>query len=460
MNKKLVGFILSIVVAGILWILPMPGGLSPEGQKALAVTVFTVIWWIFGVTHPAYTTMFMFLGYILLGLATPEIVFRLASLPLLWLVIGAFLLATAVTKSGLAKRVAYIFMIRFANSYRSIVVLAYALGFILSFLIPQPFPRTLLIMALVAQIIKKSGANKKDSASLGLAVFTSATATSMILLTGDAMLNVAAVAFTGVHVGWLEWLSYMAVPGFFASILMMGLHLLVFRQTGPMQIDQRSLLEEQKNLGPLRRQEKATIAWIVIALVLWATDFLHHVDPSWIALGVVVGLSLPIVGDVLEPNDINTGVAWPIVIFVIGALAIGTVGKETGLSQWLARVALPAEPPTSAFSFAALTALATMAIHMVLGSALASMSIVSPPLVDYAVAAGWSPVFPALLVYTAVQIHYLLPFQHVTVLLGEGEKAGGYTSAHVMKYGLPLTIVTLIVILLIEVPWWKLIGLI
>ena len=101
-----------------------------------------------------------------------------------------------------------------------------------------------------------------------------------------------------------------------------------------------------------------------------------------------------------------------------------------------------------------------MAIHMVLGSALACMSIVSPPLVDYAVAAGWNPVFPALLVYTAVQIHYLLPFQHVTVLLGEGEKAGGYTSAHVMKYGLPLTIVTLIVILLIEVPWWKLIGLI
>lgn len=460
MNKKMIGVILSIVVAGILWVLPMPGGLSPEGQKALAVTVFTVIWWIFGVTHPAFTTMVMFLGYILLGLATPEIVFRLASLPLLWLVIGAFLLATAVTKSGLAKRVAYIFMIRFANSYRSIVVLAYALGFILSFLIPQPFPRTLLIMALVAQIIKKSGANKKDSASLGLAVFTSATATSMILLTGDAMLNVAAVAFAGVHVGWLEWLYYMAVPGLGASVLMLGLHLLIFRQTGPMQIDQGVLLEEQKKLGPLKRQEKATIAWVVIALVLWATDFIHQVDPSWIALAVVVGLSLPIVGEVLEPNDINTGVAWPIVIFVIGALAIGTVGKETGMSQWLARVALPSTVPDNAFVFAGLAALATMAIHMVLGSALASMSIVSPPLVEYAAAAGWNPLFPALLVYTAVEIHYLLPFQHVTVLLGEGKQAGGYSSAQVMKYGLPLTIVTLIVILLIEVPWWKLIGLI
>lgn len=391
MNKKLIGVILSFVVAGVLWFLPMPGDLSPEGQKALAVTVFTVIWWIFGVTHPAYTTMVMFLGYILLGLATPAIVFRLASLPLMWLVIGAFLLATAVTKSGLASRVAYIFMIKFAKSYRSIVVLAYVLGFVLSILIPQPFPRTLLIMALVAQIIKKSGANHRDATSLGLAVFTSATATSMILLTGDAMLNVAAVAFTGLHVGWLEWVSYMAVPGLAASILMLGLHLLVFRQSGPMVIDQQTLAEEQRKLGPLSRQEKATIFWVSLALVLWATDFLHHIDPSWIALGVVVGLALPWVGDVLEPNDINTGIAWPIVIFVIGALAIGTVGKETGLSQWLARVALPSDAPSSAFSFAALATLATMGIHMVLGSALACMSIVSPPLVEYASAAGWSP---------------------------------------------------------------------
>lgn len=460
MNKKLIGFILSLIVAGILWYIPLPGELNPQGQKALSVTVFTVIWWIFGVTHPAYTTMVMFLGYILFGLATPEVVFRLASLPLMWLVIGAFLLAAAVTKSGLANRVAYVFMMRFAKSYRSIIMLSYALGFILSFLIPQPFPRTLLIMALVSQIINKSGANKKDAASLGLAVFTSATATSMILLTGDAMLNVAAVAFAGTRIGWLDWISYMAVPGICASILMLGLHLTFFRQTGPMVIDPGILREEQQKLGPLSRQEKATIAWVSIALLLWATDFIHHIDPSWIALGVVVGLSLPIVGDVLEPNDINTGVAWPIVIFVIGALAIGTVGKETGLSQWLARIALPSSPPENVFTFAALATLATMGIHMVLGSALACMSIVSPPLVDYAVAAGWSPIFPALLVYTAVEIHYLLPFQHVTILLGEGEQAGKYTSAEVLKFGIPMTLVTLVVILLIEVPWWKLIGLI
>lgn len=459
MNKKLLGVILSVIIGPVLWFAPIPGDISVAGQQALAVTIFTVIWWIFGVTHPAYTTLLMFLGYILFGLATPDVVLRLASTPLMWLMICAFLVAAAVTKSGLANRVAYFFMTRYANSYRRIIILAYVLGFVLSFLIPHPFPRTLLIMALVAQIIKRSGANKKDAATLGVAVFVSATATSMILLTGDAMLNVAAVAFSGEQVGWLQWAIYMAVPGICASLLMLALHLVMFKQTGPFEIDQEILRQEQKDLGPLSHDEKKTIIWVVIALLLWATDFIHHIDPAWVAAAVVVGLSLPKIGDILGPEDINKGVAWPIVIFVIGALAIGTVGKETGMSDWLARIALPAVPPENPYTFAAMVGVATMGIHMVLGSALACMSIVSPPLVQYAAEAGWNPIFPALLVYTAVEIHYLLPFHHVTILLGEG-KAGGYGNSEIIKYGIPLTLVTLFIMIVVEVSWWQLIGLI
>jgi di/tricarboxylate transporter len=79
-------------------------------------------------------------------------------------------------------------------------------------------------------------------------------------------------------------------------------------------------------------------------------------------------------------------------------------------------------------------------------------------MVAYASAAGWSGLFPALLVYTAVQIHYLLPFQHVTILLGAGE-VGRYGSSETLKHGLPLTALTILVLLL-EVAWWQVAGLI
>lgn len=458
-DRRLLGLGISVLLAVVLAVAPLPGDLSPAGRKTLIVTLFTVVWWIFGVAPPAYATLLMLLGFILLGLATPAVVFQLWTLPLMWLIIGAFLIAAAVTKSGLAQRVAYIFMTRYATSYRSLIAMTYVLGFVLSLLIPHPFPRALLMMSLVAAIVQKARMNTADAASLGLSVFVATTATSTILLTGDSTLNIATVGFSGLAVGWLHWLKYMAIPGVIATALMLALHLLVFRQSGPVTIDRAALRLEQQKLGPVTRREVTTLLWVLAALLLWITDFIHHIDPAWVALGVAVGLSLPVVGDVLDARDISAGINWPIVLFVVGALAIGTVGKVTGMSDWLAATLLPSQPPHNPYAFAALVGGATMLIHMVLGSALACMSIVAPPMVQYAAAAGVSPLVPALIVYTAVAIHYLFPFQHVTILLGQGE-IGGYGTRHVLRYGVPLTLLVLFVIVVVEVTWWRIVGLI
>jgi anion transporter len=458
-DRKLTGVALSILLSVSLWFMPLPGDLSPAGRKMLVVTLFTVIWWVFNVVPPAYSTLLMLLGYLLLDLAKPEVVFRIWTLPLMWLIIGAFLIAAAVTKSGLAQRVAYFFMIRYATSYRNLIVLTYVLGFVLSFLIPHPFPRALLMMSLMRAIIQKAGMNKADAASLGLSVFVATTATSVILLTGDSTLNIATVGFSGLNVSWLDWAKYMAIPGVVASLLMMGLHLLVFKQTGQVNIDRTEIQREQQKLGLLSRAEIVTLLWVLAALILWSTDFIHHIDPAWVALLVVIGLALPKVGDILDAKDISTGINWPIIFFVVGAFAIGSVSKTTGMAEWLAKILMPTTPSQNPYAFAALVGGATMLVHMVLGSALACMSIVAPPLVHYATIAGWNPLFPALLIYTAVAIHYIFPFQHVAILLGQGE-TGGYDTRHVLKYGIPLTIITLIVLIPIEVTWWKILGLI
>jgi anion transporter len=457
-REKRIGIAVSLLLLAGIWLMPPPAGLPVAGQRVLAVTVVTVVWWIFGVMAPAYTTLLLCFGYIVLRLATPATVFALWTSPLLWLMVGAFLIATAVTKSGLATRVAYCCMTRYAHSYTSMVTLVYVLGFVLSFLIPHPFPRTLLIMALVTAVIDGSHIGPAGAAALGFATFTSATATSMILLTGDSTLNTASLGFAGMQVSWLGWAGYMAVPGVLASGLMWGLQLLVFPPKHRIQLNPQALQAAQAQRGSLSTAEKRTLAWIVLALLLWMTEALHHLAPAWVAIGVAVGLALPVIGDVLQPSDFTHGINWPGLMFVAGALAIGTVGKETGMAQWLAHILLPAVPPTNPYVFALLIGVATIGTHMFLGSALAVMSIVAPPVVAYATAAGWNGLFPALLVYTAVQIHYLLPFQHATILLGAGQ-AGRYGSNETLKYGLPLTALTLLVLLL-EVAWWQMTGLI
>lgn len=57
----------------------------------------------------------------------------------MWLVIGAYLIASAVKESGLGERIAYAFMLKFVrDASRSSSI--FALTFVLSLLIPHPFP--------------------------------------------------------------------------------------------------------------------------------------------------------------------------------------------------------------------------------------------------------------------------------------------------------------------------------
>jgi di/tricarboxylate transporter len=170
-RKQRLGMLVSLVLLAGLWLMPTPAGLPVAGQRALAVTMFIVVWWSFGVMAPVYTTLLLCFGYIALQLATPATVFAMWTSSLMWLTVGAFLLATAVTKSGLATRVAYYFMTRYARSYTSMVTLVYVLGVVLSVLIPYPFPRTLLIIAIVTAVIDNSQMEQADATALGFATF-------------------------------------------------------------------------------------------------------------------------------------------------------------------------------------------------------------------------------------------------------------------------------------------------
>jgi len=449
-----VGVFLSIGTAVLIMVAPFPGDLSPQGRQTLMLTLCAVIWWVFRVTHPAYTTLLLLVGYLILNLAEPDAVFRIWTLPLMWLMIGSFLIAAAVVKSGLANRLAYWVLIRFGTSYRRLIMLTYLLGFGLCFLIPHPFPRALLMIALMRVVIDKAHITPQDARALSFSVFVAVTTTSMFVLTGDS-LNIAAVSLSSQSMTWFAWVRVMAVPSLLASMMTAALYLWMFPQRGAFSIDTQALRAEQHAQGKMRPSEKRTLFWVGLALGLWATDFIHHIDPAWIALLVSGGLSLPIIGDVLTADDITHKIDWPIVFFITGALAIGTVGEASGLSAWFVSL-LPAQPPDTLLGFALLVGAVTVALHMLLGSALATMSILTPPLVQYAAVIGVNPLEAALLVYTAVAFHYVFPFQHVVILLGSGQ-SNGYTTREVIRFGVPLTFVVFLT-LVVQVVWWGLLA--
>ena len=113
-------------------------------------------------------------------------------------------------------------------------------------------------------------------------------------------------------------------------------------------------------------------------------------------------------------------------------------------------------PSSFSWRYAVVVLLTAMLLHMVLGSNVTTMSVVVPGLMT--IGAGVAPPVPLLLlIYIAVCGHFLLPFHHVVLLLGEGK--GYYGSKHLARFGIPLTALMFLSALLLYMGWWSALSL-
>ncbi len=212
---------------------------------------------------------------------------------------------------------------------------------------------------------------------------------------------------------------------------------------------------KQAALGKLSVKEIRTIVWLVIAIALWLTVSGDYI--GWVTLAIGVSLAMPIIGEVLTPASWNA-VDIKSLMFLTAAMAVGSVGGATGMNAWIADVVLPSSVPENIFLFALLVAALSMIIHMFMGSVMAVLGVCVPAFISFAAGSSVSPLAVALIVFTSINIHYILPFHNLPILIGEGKDAGGYTSKEAMRMGIPLTVVVFIVVL-VEAAWFHLFGL-
>ena len=203
---------------------------------------------------------------------------------------------------------------------------------------------------------------------------------------------------------------------------------------------------------PFSLIEKRAAFILAIITILWMTEPLHGIHTAWIStFGVIAMLLLKLLG-FEDIKKINTN----LIIFLTAAFSIGGVLNYTGVAQVIYQQIMKHMPDQqSAISFPFII-LIVMALHMVIGSSITTLATVVPGIIM--MNNGFvNPIAIALIAYTTVNIHYLLPFHHVTIMLGAGENY--YDNKHIMKLGAFLTIVVFLSVLFIQLPWWSLMNL-
>lgn len=167
-----IGFVLGIVVFLLVKFLPLAElsstvELTVGGQTCLALTLATVVFWACGVAQPGFVGLLYCALLVLFKVcvvdtgaasisATVASTFSSWTKATMWLVIGSYLIASAVKESGLGDRIAYAFMLKFVRDAKSLIISIFALTFVLSLLIPHPFLRAFLILAVVSVIAESA----------------------------------------------------------------------------------------------------------------------------------------------------------------------------------------------------------------------------------------------------------------------------------------------------------------
>jgi solute carrier family 13 (sodium-dependent dicarboxylate transporter), member 2/3/5 len=218
----------------------------------------------------------------------------------------------------------------------------------------------------------------------------------------------------------------------------------------------RAYLQDQLGkLGPLTAAECKAALLIGVATVLWMSDFIHHISPAKIGLGIGLLTLLPFVG-VLKADDLK-GLNYLAMFFVATALSMGTVlGATKGLEAVTSVVFGWMQPlMTTALASTVVLYWTAFAYHIVLSSDIAMLSTSVPLLMDFAKTHGFNPLMFGM-IWTFASAGKIFVYQSAVLIVGYSY--GFFTTRDLLRMGLLLTLVEFVAVVLTVTLYWPLIG--
>ena len=126
-SKSKTGFLVGLIAAILILMMPNPEGLPIEAQRAAAIFVWMGIWWATEAVHIAITALIPLIFFPLLGVASIEETSAPYANKNIYLFMGGFFLSIAIQKCNLHKRIALNVLGLTGTAGRSIIA-----GFMLS----------------------------------------------------------------------------------------------------------------------------------------------------------------------------------------------------------------------------------------------------------------------------------------------------------------------------------------
>jgi anion transporter len=435
----------------VLLVTPPPADLSVEGQRVLAVTALAVGLW-GSEALPAGITGIAVVVALVLARAVPGVREALVGFadPVAYFLIGVLTIGLAVSRSGLAERVARLFLRGCRGRPRVLYLQLLAAFPLLTLLLPSATTRTGILVHVYDRALELSGV--PPGAPLARAVMMALNSVnrlaSTVLLTGGITPIVAAGLIGGIS--WARWFALMSVP--YAVLLVLGAGLIYLRYRHGFE---GVLPASPETVGtPLSATEWRTAIITAGASLLWLTDALHPALPAMIAW---VCLLTPRIG-VLSWGEFERGVGWASFTVIASSLSLAQALVRSGASRWLASLVVHATPGLGASPLAVVVLLlvAAAVLRLLIPNITGFLATTIPVAMSIGVATGLNPLVCGLVVTIAGDAVLYYPAQSASSLVVY--QRGHLSAPEIFRFGLWMTGLAALVVLAVALPYWSAIG--
>ncbi len=357
MTKRFLPFTVFTIILGPLALFEVSG---VENGRAIALFVAVVVLWLTELLPLAVTGLLVPILIVLYGILPAKEAFLPFGKDILFLFIGCFFIARAMSKHGWDKRMAFwILSSRLGGrSPSALITLIGIIAFVLSMWVSNTATAAMMapICLGIANTLEGSFAtDRQRHAFTTRALLTTAFAASIGGLatpvgTPPNLIAVQFLADRGTDISFIEWLSIgLPIASLMFVILIAIMH---FRfRLDPIDLGgvRDHFGDELRKLGPIKREELQIAAVFGLAVLLWIAPGLLKLvmpDSAWVAL-VSERLSMSVVGigaslllfllrsgktTTLEWKDAQH-IDWGTVLLFGGGLTLGTMLSQTGLAQ-------------------------------------------------------------------------------------------------------------------------------
>ncbi|MEE8190401.1 MAG: DASS family sodium-coupled anion symporter [Candidatus Scalindua sediminis] len=456
-NYRYIIILLAIFLFGLIIYLPTPQGLTDGGKKALAIFTLCVIFWISHVIPLMITSLLAIILFPLMGVLPADKTYSLFGNQAVFFILGAFILASSVTRTGLSNRMAVMFLKWFGHSPKILLLGVITLAAFFSFWMSEHAVAAMMFPIIVAIVesLELKPAESNYGKALFLAMAWGCVIGGVATFLGGARAPLAVgilLDATGESIGFIKWtlatLPTVIVMLFITYWLLILLFPIEIKDVKRARI---FLINRTACIGRMKREE-----WS-IGILMVGTIF------SWICFGERFGLAnialaavvIAFVFKLMRWKEVEEDVNWGLILMYGGAICLGFALGKTGATHWLVDIT-PLGSIQSPFILIMMISLVAIFLTEAISNT-AVVALLMPIAIGLAIDFSISPIITTLAVTVPAGLAFILPMGTPAVAIAYS--SGFIRPRDALKSGMILKITAWAVFNIFAYFYWPLLGL-